>query len=215
LIQLVRECRIQLAGIPLAPICLEYVRYLEETGCSEIDRASAGMFGLAYLVERKAWGMIPEDAEPDELESEIGIEPTASIFAPAIEALAAAKEMRDLLFFRQQVAADGTYELPLDLSSVKTEDLARALKRLLERAAEEPEGLPARPRFSMAELTQRVLAAVTAESPVEFERLLPEDYTRMDVVWHFLAVLESVRLGFCRVTVRDERIFLLSPEKTA
>ncbi|GMV36121.1 MAG: hypothetical protein AMXMBFR61_06290 [Fimbriimonadales bacterium] len=211
MIQLVRECRIELAGIPLAPICLEYVRYLEETGCSEIDKASAGMFGLAYLVERKAWGMIPEEEEPEDLEPELSIEPTASIFAPAIEALAEAKERRELLFFRQHVAADGVYELPLDLSSVKTEDLVRALKRLLERAAEEPEGLPSGPRFSMAELTQRVLAAVTAESPVEFEKLLPEHYTRLDVVWHFLAVLESVRLGFCRVTVRDERILLLSP----
>jgi segregation and condensation protein A len=209
LISLVRECRIELAGIPLAPICDDYIGYLRDTGCVELDGAAAGMFGLAYLIERKAWGMMPEDEEPEDPAELDPALPTAPLYGPAIDELNRFKEERDLLFFRGSIPRDSDFELPRDLSGVRLVDLAAAFRRILARAAPDAdEEFPIRRRVSLVELIKQIRAAIAMQGKVLFDHLLSEGYTRWDVVWTFLAILEMVRLGFCGVTVEEESIWI-------
>jgi segregation and condensation protein A len=211
---LVRECRIELAEIPIAPICVEYATYLRETGYAEIDCAATGMFGLAYLVERKAWGMMPDGREPEEPDGLDALSsPTAATYGPAIDQLLAGKEERDLLYFREFGLPTGHYELPRDLSGIRTEDLVAAFRRLLERARPDTaEELRTR-HVSMAELILRARQVLGRRDGVLFEQLLPQNFTRLDVVWTFLAMLEMIRLGLCRVTLKEESLWVWAPRK--
>ena len=212
LIDLVRECRIELAGIPLAPLCDDYVEYLKESGCLEIDCAAAGLFGLAYLVERKAWGMMPDDEEPEDPVELDSVLPTAPLYGPVIEQLEQLKEDRERLFFRQHIGKDCDFEIPRDISGVRLVDLAAAFRKILLRAAPDPEEtFPLRRRVSLQELIKQTRTTIGLHGKMLFDDLLAEGYTRWDVVWVFLAILEMIRLGFCGVTVEEERIWIWNP----
>lgn len=207
---MVRDCRIELREVPLAPICIAYGRYLAETGCSSLDSACTGMFGLAYLIERKAWGMMPQETpEPEDPVELDPILPFGPLYGSAVDHLLEAREYRERLFFRQHAALDGQYELPLDLSGIEMKDLVSALRKVLDRAAPEPvEEFHFKPRASMSDLIKEIRGVVARDGGALFDALLPDGFTRRDVVWTFLAILEMIRLGFIRVTLKEESIWI-------
>jgi len=174
------------------------------------------MFGLAYLIERKAWGMMAHDTPaPDDPVELDPILPLAPLYGPAIDHLIELHSLRERMFFRQCASLDGQYELPLDLSGLEMEDLVAALKKVLERAAPEPrEEFHFKPRISMSDLIKQIRATVAREGGMLFEALLPEGFTRRDVVWNFLAILEMVRLGFVKVALKEESIWIWNATAT-
>lgn len=195
----VREGKVDLLGVPLAPICQAYLQYLVESAGQDIDKASAALAVLAYLLERKAWSLLPNgEEEPELADPEEPMEPWVSEFVPAIEALKALAEERGQVFFRQPDAETPGYELPFELGQVTLLDLSRALQRLLERARPEPPTSLRKPARSLSEM----MVVVLHELPLEFQTLdeiVVGDFTRSEVVWWFLALLELIRLGQARV----------------
>lgn len=202
----VRDGKVDLLGVPLAPICHAYLQYLVESAGQDIDRASAALAVLAYLLERKAWSLLPNEEEEPELgEAEAPTEPWVNEFLPAIEALKALAEDRGQVFFRPP-EADGTgYELPFELGDVTLLDLSRALQRLLDRAKHEPPESLRKPARSLSEM----MVVVLRELPPEFrplDQIVVGDFTRSEVVWWFLALLELIRLGQARVRMASGEV---------
>ncbi|HXH61819.1 MAG TPA: segregation/condensation protein A, partial [Fimbriimonadaceae bacterium] len=199
LFQCVKDRQIDLLGVPLAPICEAYFRYLIDNAEHDLESAAVALAGLSYLIERKAWLLLPVDEEPDGDELLEVLEPYIDEFRPAIEALKEKAEERESLFFR---SAEGeAYELPFDSTNVSVDDLARVLQRLIERAVPDDVAPPARPQRSLSEMMGVVLRAL----PQEFQTLdviVVGEFTRTEVVWWFLALLELIRLGQARVQVK-------------
>jgi chromatin segregation and condensation protein Rec8/ScpA/Scc1 (kleisin family) len=162
---------------------------------ANLDEAAAALVALAYLLERKAWMLLPTpEPEPEELGS---LEPiTASIrgYDLAIEALGVWQAERDRRFFRSPECSPDAYELPYELEGVTSDDLAMALSRLLSRATPTPPEAPERDDRSLSQVVSSVLLAVSNRWKT-LSALLPPDYTRLDAVYWFLAVLELIRLG--------------------
>ena len=195
----VREGKVNLLGVPLSPICQAYLQYLVESAGQDIDRASAALAVLAYLLERKAWSLLPNEQEEPELADDgTPQEPWVHEFLPAIEALRALADDRGQVYFRPPDSEGGGYELPFELGDVTLFDLSRALQRLLERAKPEaPESLR-KPARSLSEM----MVVVLRELPMDFKSLdeiVVGEFTRSEVVWWFLALLELIRLGQARV----------------
>src|SRR4051812_16701440 len=66
LFRCVREHKVQLLDVPLFPICEAYFIYLLKAELKDLDEAAAALAALAYLLERKAWALLPvEEPEPD------------------------------------------------------------------------------------------------------------------------------------------------------
>jgi chromatin segregation and condensation protein Rec8/ScpA/Scc1 (kleisin family) len=104
---------------------------------------------------------------------------------------------------------DGQYELPFDLSKLSLQQLATAFRKVLERAKpDEFEHVPGRPLISMTDMIRRLGAFLVGTATTRFDDLLPEEFTRLDVVWTFLAILEMVRLAICFVTIKEETIWI-------
>src|SRR5579862_9053880 len=59
LFQCVRDQKVDLMEVPLAPICEAYFLYLMQSADVQLDEAAAALIALAYLLERKAWGLLP------------------------------------------------------------------------------------------------------------------------------------------------------------
>ena len=207
LFALVRDHRVDLLGVPLGPVCEAYFLYLAADADAErdLDEAAAALAALAYLLERKAWRLLPiPEPEPEMDEPMEPLEPSVEEFAEAIAALRAGASERDLLFFRGAGPGPDLYELPYNLANVAPNDLARALERLLRRAEPEPVERE-RPRRTLAEHMVLVVAALSEEwTPLE--RLVPTPFTREEAVFWFLGLLELVRVGAARARLGEDDV---------
>jgi chromatin segregation and condensation protein Rec8/ScpA/Scc1 (kleisin family) len=207
LFAMVKEGKIDLLGVPLAPICESYFAYVMQSEGGDIDASATAMAALAYLLERKAWNLIPrpEDDEPEAPDDLMErAEPWVHEFQPAIQALKVLQLDRSQVFFR---SSDGspTYELPFELGEVTTQDLALALGRLLAKAKPDPAQAMARSRRSLADQMVVVLKTLSTEFR-SLEDLLGEEFTRSEVVWWFLSLLELIRLGQACVRLEEGEV---------
>jgi len=194
LFHLARDGRVDLSGIPLAPVCIAYCEYIRDMPEDDVDAAGAALLALAYLVERKAWSLLPiADPPPPEEIAELP-EPTAHEFALAVDSLEERHRERSQLFFRQGETADN-YEVPMAPGTVSAADLAKAFERLLLKAKPVDVEPLARHRPSLADVMKGVLRTVRSAGKATIEEVLPENFTRLDVVFVFLALLELLRIG--------------------
>jgi chromatin segregation and condensation protein Rec8/ScpA/Scc1 (kleisin family) len=194
LFRCVRDRKVELLDVPLLPICEAYFEYLLEQAETNIDEAAAALVALSYLLERKAWMLLPTpEAEPELEEPAELIEPTAHEYRLAIQVLEVWQQEREQWFFRSPDCGPNPYELPYQLKNASPVDLARALERLLRRASPD-EAMVAKPRRALSEVMREVLLRVSSTwRPLEM--LVDEPYTRTDAVYTFLALLELIRLG--------------------
>jgi segregation and condensation protein A len=203
----VRDHKVDLLDVPLFPICEAYFAYMLNTELRDLDEAAAALAALSYLLERKAWLLLPvPEPEPDYYEEPMdAIEPSIQEFGMAIEALRLWHDERGLLFFRSPDAGPDPYELPYTLSNVSVADLARAFERLLKRASPEPLEPLSKPRRSLQEQMKAVLLAVGTEWKT-LEQLVAPPFTRSEAVYWFLALLELIRLGKVAARIQDDDV---------
>ena len=205
LFSFVRDHKVDLLDVPLFPICEAYFAYLLQSELRDLDEAAAALSALAYLLERKAWMLLPvPDPEPEFEDATELPEPTSHEYGVAIQALQLWHEERSQLFFRSPEAGPDPYELPYTLANVGATDLARAFERVLRKAQPEPLHV-VKPRKSLQEQMKLVLLAIGNEW-TRLEDLITQPYTRSDAVYWFLALLELIRLGQVSARVEDDEV---------
>ena len=203
----VRERKVDLLDIPLFPICEAYFTYLMESELADLDEAAAALAALSYMLERKAWGLLPT-AEPEPEESDVPLElaaPTVYEFDLAIETLRRFHDERSKRYFRPTESGPDPYEVPVVLGDVSAADLARAFDAILRRAHPDPVDLPAKPRRSLSEQMAIVIGILTPDWK-KLDDLIEEPFTRSEVVLWFLALLELIRLGQATVRLHEEMV---------
>lgn len=203
----VRERKVDLLEIPLFPICEAYFSYLIESELADLDEAASALAALAYLLERKAWALLPTpEPEPEEGEEPLELAaPTVYEFDLAIETLRRFHDERARRYFRPAESGPDPYEVPLQLGSVSANDLARAFESLLRRAQPDPVDMPTRARRSLSEQMGVVLSALSKEFRT-LGQLVEEPFTRTDVVFWFLALLELIRLGQAALRLEGDEV---------
>jgi segregation and condensation protein A len=201
-----REHRIDLLEVPLFPICEAYFTYLLSMRASDVDEAASALSALAYLLERKAWLLLPvPDPEPEFDEPMELPPPSVHEFAVVMEVLSEWQRERDLLYFRAPEMGPNPYELPYVLANVGVGDLTKALERLLRRADPEPVDSLAKPRRSLQEQMEVVLLALS-EAWRPLDELVVGPFTRSEAVYWFLALLELIRLGQAVARIEGEEV---------
>ena len=207
LFRCVREHKVDLLEVPMEPICEAYFQYLMESPAANLDEAAAALTVLAFLLERKAWQLLPApDLDEPELEEATALpDPTAYEYADIIQKLVENHEERSKLFFRTATPDAGSYEIPFSVGEATPGDLARAFERLLRRAQPEPVELLSKPRRSLQEQMAVVLLTLTPNYQ-RIDELFVGEYTRTDAVYWFLSLLELIRLGKAAVMLQGEDV---------
>lgn len=194
----VRDHKVSLNDVPLAPICEAYLNYLIQTSSVYLDEAAAALTALAYLLERKAWGLLPSpEEEPEEEvfdEEALALTSHIDAYEEVIDVLKVFREAREKMFFRPAMESVGALGPDLDLGQVTSGDLATAMEALLKRAKPDLSPPHLRPRRNLADVMAEVLGRLSVQ-PARLETMMPEEFTRTDVVFVFLALLELIRLG--------------------
>ena len=206
LFALVRDHKVDLLGVPLGPVCESYLVYLVSEAEMDLDEAAAALAALAYLLERKAWRLLPVPAPEPEMEEPYDpVEPTVDGFSEAIALLRAGMAERESLFFRGTGPGPDRYELPYTLTDVAPNDLARALERLLRRAEPESFETQSRPRRSLTDHIEIVATALSG-AWIALDGLVPTPFTREDAVYWFLGLLELIRVGRAKARLGEDDV---------
>ena len=207
----VRDHKVELRDIPLFPICQAYFEYMIALDHQDLDQSSAAISALAYLLERKAWLLLPTLEPEPEIEDAAELpDPTIQEFAAAIAALAIWREERNQLFFRTPGNLVDPYEIPFALEDISASDLAREFERVLRLATPEPFEPPSKPRLSLQEQMRLVLLVMTSEWR-SLADILPIPLSREQAVYWFLALLELLRLGQIRAVWSGDDIVYARP----
>lgn len=202
----VRERKVNVLDVPLLPVCQAYFEYLIHATLKDLDEAASALAALAYLLERKAWALLPvAEPEPDIEEALELIAPTTHEYDRAICALRIWEEDRGRMFFRSAEASADSYEIPFEIGNVTILDLARAFERLLSKAEPAAVTVLNRPRRSLSEQMKVVLRSLS-KTWTNLENLMPEKFTREDAVYWFLSLLELIRLGQADVRIKGEDV---------
>lgn len=203
----VKDKKIDLLDLPLAPVCEAYFQYVLQELDADLESTGVAMAALSYLIERKAWLLIPspQTEEPEDEDILTQIEPYVHEFNQAIKDLYDLQEEREKVFFRSKETAKKVYELPFNTESVSPDDLARAFESLMSRAIPDPVETLNKTRRTLSEVMNQV-SATLPEDFKPLEEIVTGDYYRSEVVWWFLALLELIRLGQARVKIVSEEI---------
>lgn len=207
----VRDQRVDLCDVPLLPICEAYLAYVLAETVPNLDEAAAALAALAYLLERKAWGLLPlPDLEPEPEELLELPAPSTYEYRLAMDTLREWHEERSRLFFRAPDSGPNPYEHPYELDEVTVEVLARSLGDLLRRTAPPSPPEVFRHKRSLASQMGEVLLALSYEWRT-LSALVPLGSTREDAVYWFLGLLELMRLGQVSARIADGDVEFARP----
>jgi segregation and condensation protein A len=208
LLHLVSSHEVDVLDIPLLPVVDAFVRVLTaERDLIDFNQLSEFLLVAAILIELKSQKLLPGKEAPEDDEDLIGWEERDLLLARLLEcrAYSAAADVFVALAERasrsipREVGLDDSFVIhaPDLLAGVTPEDIAQAY---LHGSAERPV-----PRVdlshvtvdtvSVAEAVADLIARPAATRAVSFRQLVADCQTRMDVIIHFLALLELCKMG--------------------
>jgi segregation and condensation protein A len=202
----VREHKIDLLDVPLLPICEVYFRYLLAQESPNLDESAAALAALAFLLERKAWLLLPTaDLPPEDPEILSIAECSVHEYFGVVDFLRQGFEQRSQLFFRAPNQGPLPYELPFAIESIEVGALAAAFADVLFRLKPPELSQVTRLGRSLADEMQLLLKRLT-DAWLGFEGLLMPGSTREDAVYVFLSLLELMRIGLAQVRIAGETV---------
>lgn len=202
----IQRDELDIYDIPVARITdeyLSYVRLLEEI---DLDGAGEFIYMAALLISIKARMLLPRATADGEEEI---VDPRKELvdrlleyvrFKDAADRLGLVLDTRSQLYTRnepddEEIEAVDESEVSYDVSVFH---LVAALRRVLERAQEEPEHLVRVTDYSVEEQRAWLAENVTSDEPVSFEDIV-SNRTKRFIIATFLAILEVVREGKFRL----------------
>ena len=202
----IQRDELDIYDIPIARITdeyLSYVRLLEEI---DLDGAGEFIYMAALLISIKARMLLPRtNADGDE---EI-IDPRKELvdrlleyvrFKDAADRLGLVLDTRSQLYTRNEADDDGVE--PTDETEVTYDvsvfHLVAALRRVLERAVDDPTHLVRSTDYSVEEQREWLREHVKSEKPASFSEIVANRSKRF-IIATFLAILEVVRDGTFRL----------------
>ena len=215
LLYLIRKQNLNILDIPMAPLTIQYLRYVDEIRQHNFELASDYLLMAAMLIEIKSRMLLPklkkhtEDGSDEDPRTELSrrlIEYEQIKFAAqALEALP--QKERD--FFVAQVEWESIWQSPLPKVSLM--DLQDNMNNLLRRAA-----LNQRYHITREEISVRAhmssilkfLSLLPAREFLSFEALVSGSELAMSLpslVVHFIALLELLREGL--ITIHQDQAF--------
>jgi len=220
LLTLISNAKVDIQDIFVSEITEQYLESMKLVDELDMDSASEFLQMAATLLEIKSRAMLPKPPKPEE---EGALSPEEEL----IRQLTEYKHFKEISARMHQLEEEARalmtklpeeYPLPppnIEITGLTLEKLARAFRRVLERAEanERNESMASREihrdHFTVAGCMVRISRKLRGGS-FRFTDLFAEDYTREEVITMFLAVLEMAKLSRLHIEQRDayDEIFL-------
>jgi segregation and condensation protein A len=204
LLHLIHRNEVSITDIPIALITAQYLETIELMKSLNLDVAGEYLVMAAYLTHIKSQMLLPSDEEEDAEES--GSDPRDELVAhlleykrykEAAEALGSGSMLERDVFAREPI--EESVELSRQPLNVGIADLLEAFKGLMARTARkdlielEPD------RLLVKDKINEILNRLQGRDWLTFGALFEDDFSRLNVLTTFLALLEIVKLQLVRI----------------
>jgi len=213
LLFLIERQEIDIYDIPIATITEQYLQYLAMLEAFDVEVAADFLVMAATLIEIKSRMLLPREEQPEEEQTEEGVDPRAELVARLLE-YKQYKEVSTMLRQRQQEQAYVFTRLLTDeespdnfvLVGMTADHLWAAFQQALARAERAGPQQIIKPRFSVREKMALIMRRVLSTGDgISFVALFEDDRSKLEVIVTFLALLELIRLH--RIRVRQRQSF--------
>ena len=218
LLFLIKRNELDIYDIPVSFITEQYLAYLGMMQVLNVELASEFLVIAATLLEIKARMLIPASAEPDEEIEDPRLELTNRLLEYQ-RFKNAAGQLNGLNMLYRDAFPKGMQEtIEAEDTSLNIEadayELLVAFKSVLDRAKDDKIAYMTVERVSVAQRINDIMERMSIAKSIVFDTLLPEEYTKMDVVISILAVLELLRLRMIRCEQKEPfgTLWLYVPE---
>ena len=212
LLYLISRAKVDIRDIFVSEITEQYLASLEEIDSIDMDAASEFLAMAAMLLEIKSRALLPKPPKP-EVEGE---ETPEQALIRRLSEYAALKEGVGQMRAFEEAAARMFEKLPeeiplpppvFELPNLTMEALLQAMRRVMERAAQEPERREAVRALKRDKLSVQAcmfsIAAKVRKGPCAFTALFSQQPTRDEIVTLFMALLELLRMGRLHLEQED------------
>ncbi len=207
LLFLIRKNELDIYDIPISFITEQYLAYIDMMQELDVELVSEFLVIAASLLEIKARMLIPtpdeDEKNPDDQRQElINRLLEHQLFKDA------AIRLNDVTMLYRDAFPKGINEeivpddVPLNIEA-DIYDLFVAYRSLIDRAPKEQIAYMTVEKVNVAQRINDIIEFMTLAKSATIESLLPEDFTRMDLIITILAILELLRLRILRCEQKE------------
>ena len=211
LLQLIESAELDITTLALAQVTEQYLQRLETLQDFPPDEMSAFLVIAAKLIQIKSEALLPQQSSGVEEEEDIGDE-----LARQLIAYKRYKEIADLLAERKDLGYQTFIKVSpayvdrkesLDLEGFGIQELYHLASHILLKDLERQSisTVVERPKITIKDKINQISEKFKSVDELKFEDLLGENYSRLDVVISFLALLELIKGNYIKVV--QEGIF--------
>ena len=207
LLFLIRKNELDIYDIPISFITERYLAYIDMMQELDVELVSEFLVIAATLLEIKARMLLPtqdeDEKNPDDQRQElINRLLEHQLFKDA------AIRLNDVTMLYRDAFPKGINEeivpddVPLNIEA-DIYDLFVAYRSLIDRAPKEQIAYMTVEKVNVAQRINDIIEFMTLAKSATIESLLPEDFTRMDLIITILAILELLRLRILRCEQKE------------
>jgi len=205
LLQLIEGAELDITTLSLAQVTDQYLKHLEKLQDMPPDEISAFLVIAAKLIQIKSEALLPTQTSGREEEIDIGNE-----LARQLIAYKRYKEIADLLADRKAPGYQTFIRLSspqlevkdqLDLDGFGISDLFELATNIFQKEIDKKSisVIVERPKITIKDKITQISERFKDTEELTFRDLLGNDFTRLDVVISFLALLELIKGNFIKV----------------
>jgi len=205
LLQLIETAELDITTLALAQVTNQYLKHLEKLQDLPPDEVSAFLVIAAKLIQIKSEALLPQQAAGREEEIDIGNE-----LARQLIAYKRYKEIADLLADRKDLGYQTFIRLSssqlevndqLDLGEFGISDLFDLATRIFQKEMDRKSisTVVERPKITIKDKINQISDRFINTDKITFRELLGKEYSRIDIVISFLALLELIKGNFIEV----------------
>ena len=217
LLHLIRRDKIDIYDIPISHITHEYLAYIEIMQELELELAGKFFVMAATLMRIKAQMLLPQRSNAEEEEEDPRDELVQNLieykkYKEAAQHMAEMENDRRRVFTRPTTVfiSDDEGEPALEVTVF---DLLGAFKKVFEELKKQVSYRITKEPVTIEEKLEIIRSNLGSRGEVLFTELFEGDFSKMDIIVTFLAVLEMVRLGelLARQMTKGHDIWLYGP----
>jgi len=211
LLQLIENAELDITTLALAQVTDQYLRHLEEMQNLLPDEISAFLVIAAKLIQIKSESLLPQQSNVIEEETDLGNE-----LARQLIAYKRYKEIADILAERKELGYQTFIRLSppevdikenLDLGNFGVNELFSLASSIFLKDIERQSinTVVERPKVTIKDKINQISEHFKSSDELTFRELLGDNYSRLDIVISFLALLELIKGDF--ILFVQEEIF--------
>lgn len=207
LLFLIKRNELDIYDIPISFITEQYLAYIGMMQVLNVELASEFLVMAATLLEIKARMLIPVEIEHNEEIEDPRQELTIRLLEYQLFKNAGVRLDNLNILYRDTFPKGIQEEIETDNTYLNIEadvfDLLVAFKSVLDRTKDEKIAYMVAEKTSVIQRINDIMERISIAKSVVFDTLLPDNYTRMDVIVTILAILELSRLRMIRCEQKE------------